>query len=166
MQTGHYNLAFVENTTAKQYPNRPDGMSMEEFLKYWPEPLPVFYQPMVDVEALWGGKWALPAIGDRVHIVMNGLGNGTVESYFIEGDKDHWLGVTVRLDKQPEWHRKQNGNRPIALVFGTEIEPLPKPKICPKCNQVMVRLEDGTYDCGCPLVDPDPEYPSLATEAC
>jgi ssDNA-binding Zn-finger/Zn-ribbon topoisomerase 1 len=31
---------------------------------------------------------------------------------------------------------------------------------CEKCGQHMVRLEDGTLDCGCP-VEASTEYPSL-----
>jgi len=69
---------------------------------------------------LWSGKNPVPpAIGERVTINFNGLGPGTVESYFIE---DRWLGVKVKLDKQPEWHRKQNPGRDFALVFGRELD--------------------------------------------
>jgi len=31
---------------------------------------------------------------------------------------------------------------------------------CKKCGQWIVRLEDGTPDCGC-YQEPDPNYPSL-----
>lgn len=34
---------------------------------------------------------------------------------------------------------------------------------CPKCGQWIVRLEDGTPDCGC-YVEPTPDYPSLDNE--
>lgn len=69
----------------------------------------------------WSGAGIPPAIGTRVYINMNGLGFGSVESYFVEGD---WLGVCVRLEKQPEWHRQQNAGRRYphsALVFGFEL---------------------------------------------
>ena len=32
---------------------------------------------------------------------------------------------------------------------------------CKKCGQIIVRLEDGTPDCGC-FVEADQNYPSLA----
>jgi hypothetical protein len=32
--------------------------------------------------------------------------------------------------------------------------------ICSKCGQVMVRLEDGTLDCGC-FQESSPDYPGL-----
>jgi hypothetical protein len=38
--------------------------------------------------------------------------------------------------------------------------------ICSKCGQVMVKLEDGTYDCGCywEPTQEDPDYPRLEKE--
>jgi hypothetical protein len=60
-----------------------------------------------------------------------GLGMGTVESYFIESE---WLGVTVRLDHQPEWHKKQRPNNPIAMVFGLEIQQLTGAKVKSEVN--------------------------------
>jgi len=36
-----------------------------------------------------------------------------------------------------------------------------KTNICHKCGQVMVRLEDGTYDCGCRYPDDEYDYPSI-----
>ncbi len=75
---------------------------------------------LADVPAVWSGKTEPPAIGAKVRINFNQLGSGVVESYFTEHG---WLGVRIRLDKQPEWHRKQNGtNRNYALVFGIELD--------------------------------------------
>lgn len=38
--------------------------------------------------------------------------------------------------------------------------------ICSKCGQVMVRLEDGTLDCGCHFTDEDYiEYPSIECDS-
>lgn len=67
----------------------------------------------------WSGTFD-PSIGDRVEIPFNGLGAGTVVSYFCEHG---YRGVRVKLDKQPEWHQKQ-GNPPYALVFGAETRPV------------------------------------------
>ena len=69
--------------------------------------------------------WSLPthppAIGERVHVRCNNLGPGKVVSYFHEHG---WLGVTVKLDSPPDWHRKQTADskRPgCCMVFGCEI---------------------------------------------
>lgn len=84
---------------------------------------------IADVPAKWSGKTEPPAIGGHVCINFNQLGSGVVESYFTEGG---WLGVKVRLDNQPEWHRKQNGaNRNYALVFGIELGTQKGGEACP-----------------------------------
>ena len=67
----------------------------------------------------WSGKLSIPEIGDRVRITFNGLGTGSVTSYFHEAG---YLGVAILLDEQPEWHEKQNGTNKTALVFGAELE--------------------------------------------
>lgn len=67
----------------------------------------------------WGSLAQPPAIGDKVTIGFNGLGTGTVESYFVEHS---WLGVCVKLDKIPDWKAKQcKTNADVALVFAPEI---------------------------------------------
>lgn len=64
---------------------------------------------------------APPAVGTRVEITFNGFGFGEVESYFVEHG---FLGVAVKLDKEPEWRRKTTGiDHSVALVFGNEIKP-------------------------------------------
>lgn len=68
--------------------------------------------------AKWSGDKPIPAIGTMVAITMNKLGSGTVLDYFVEGG---YLGVRVHLERQPEWHKKQNPNRTWAMVFGKEI---------------------------------------------
>jgi len=67
----------------------------------------------------WSGKLSIPAIGDKVRITFNGLGTGSVKSYFHEAG---FLGIAVLLDEQPDWHEKQCGVNHPALVFGAEVE--------------------------------------------
>ncbi|MDD5510469.1 MAG: hypothetical protein PHI12_06655 [Dehalococcoidales bacterium] len=117
----HYNLAFVEETDIKRFPRKAQGMSDAEYQKMFPNALMVYNAPSVQAEGMWSGKKPLPKIGDKVTINFNQLGTGIVESYFIE---DEWLGVRVRLDNEPEWHKKQNPGRPYALVFGLELDPV------------------------------------------
>jgi len=66
----------------------------------------------------WSGKLPPPAIGEHVVIKMNRFGGATVTGYFIEHG---WLGIVCRLDQQPEWHRKQGGDRNRALFFGNDL---------------------------------------------
>jgi hypothetical protein len=65
----------------------------------------------------WSGLLYPPMIGNGVTVNFNGFGTGVVVDYFIQ---DGWLGVEVKLDKQPDWHIKQGGHNPIR-VFGAEI---------------------------------------------
>ena len=71
---------------------------------------------------LWSGEGDLPGIGQRVFVSMNGLGYGTVTAYLYEAG---WLGVFVRLEDAPEWHRRQTAGRTqypgIAMVYGAEL---------------------------------------------
>lgn len=62
---------------------------------------------------------AIPAKGDKVAINFNGLGTGVVVDYFTEYA---FLGLRVKLDKQPEFHAKRCPKWPYALVFGNDIK--------------------------------------------
>jgi hypothetical protein len=62
-----------------------------------------------------------PTVGARVVVTMNAFGPATVTGYFVEHG---FLGVHVRPDKRPQWHREQNPTRDVICVFGTEIRPL------------------------------------------
>lgn len=68
----------------------------------------------------WSGKNEPPAIGAKVKAFVNGLGTGTVLSYFVEYE---WLGVLVQLDAPPEWYIKQNGANKPGHLFGIDLEP-------------------------------------------
>ena len=73
-------------------------------------------------ELLWSNLKEPPAIGQSVRINFNSLGRGAVESYFTEHG---WLGVIVKLDDPPDWHKRQTAgkeNEGKALVFGIELE--------------------------------------------
>jgi hypothetical protein len=77
----------------------------------------------------WSGDNAPPAIGAKVKVYMNSLGNGEVVGYFSEYG---WLGVLVVLSKPPSWWRKQTrerGENPAttpAHIYGKELEPYTK----------------------------------------
>lgn len=69
----------------------------------------------------WSGHGPMavpPAIGTRVHVRINDFGPGEVLSYFTEHG---FLGVKVRPDVRPAWHRKQTTHN-YCLVYGIELE--------------------------------------------
>ena len=57
----------------------------------------------------------------RVNVTMNGFGPSTVEGYFVEYG---FLGVHVRPDTRPDWHRQQNPRRHVICAFGLEVKEL------------------------------------------
>ena len=71
-----------------------------------------------------GLRWSnptmdIPAIGDRVRVIFNGFGIGTVRGYHQFGED---LFVRVQPDKYPEWYNQQHhGLRPIISASGAEI---------------------------------------------
>ena len=67
----------------------------------------------------WSGEKIPPKIGDRVNIIMNNFGIGTVLDYEV---RHGWLGVKVKVDKQPEWSKKQSGLMNEFTFFGAEIK--------------------------------------------
>lgn len=76
---------------------------------------------------LWSGAnekrfLAPPAIGERVQVTFNQLGTGTVTGYFVEAG---FLGIILKADNRPDWHKKQNPNCDLYHVFGAEIAPIP-----------------------------------------
>ena len=71
----------------------------------------------------WSNARPIPSKGERVRVVMNGLGWGTVVDYFYEtGTNLRYVGVAVALEAPPEWFVKQNNGNIPALVYGSEIE--------------------------------------------
>ncbi len=69
----------------------------------------------------WSAEFDPPAIGERIRVTMNGLGEGVVTGYFVEAD---YLGVTVKLDAPADWYAKQNGGNVPGHSFGAEIAKL------------------------------------------
>ena len=72
-----------------------------------------------DGDVWWCGVNPPPVIGDRVKVRINEFGEGEVVSYFHEHG---FLGVEVRVDHQPRWHRLKHGHCPYVLVFAIELE--------------------------------------------
>jgi hypothetical protein len=69
----------------------------------------------------WSGKNDPPALGEHVIVRTNNIGPGTVTGYFAQYG---WLGVLVKLDNPPGWWLAQNPERPLAHIFGIELDPV------------------------------------------
>lgn len=68
----------------------------------------------------WSGDSALPEIGSRVHIYMNGFGPAVVRAYF---HADGYLGVICQPDEMPDWYQRQAPGITLGHFFGRELEP-------------------------------------------
>lgn len=73
---------------------------------------------------VWSGKREVPVIGQRVLVIVNGMGEGVVSAYFFENG---YLGVHVKLDKSPEYRVRQGIGHKPAMVFGTEVRFIEQP---------------------------------------
>ncbi len=110
-----YNVPAVVNTGIARFPDVDLNEPLEEFLKRWPRPLPVYRTPEDDMDGMWSSKGPLPSIGDEIEVQMNALGKGTVTRYFFEHG---YLGLYVSLSNPPEWYVS---NAP-AMIFGAELD--------------------------------------------
>ncbi len=101
------------------------GDTYREFVE-----LPVWRQvdpasPDGDAPA-WSGQSVPPAVGDRVAVEINDLGDGEVRGYFVESG---FLGVLVHFDNPPNWYVKKNGRDGFGHIFGAEIASPPAPAV-------------------------------------
>ena len=67
----------------------------------------------------WSGLKIPPKVGDRVNVIINNFGMGTVVDYEV---REGWLGIKVKVDKQPEWSNRQSGLRNEFTFFGAEVK--------------------------------------------
>lgn len=89
------------------------------------------------IDLIWSGDTAVPVIGSRVHIYMNGFGPATVRAYF---HADGYLGVICQPDEMPDWYKKQSPGVTLGHFFGRELEPRkPTP---PAAALMVVPVED------------------------
>ena len=76
-------------------------------------------------EIKWSAEFEVPAIGEDIAIRLNGIGRAKVVGY---ATYCGYLGVMTVPYSPPQWWVWQNGMPGLhnaALVFGTEIAPLP-----------------------------------------
>lgn len=75
-------------------------------------------------EMLWSGSKPIPAIGSKVFVNMNGIGESTVKGYYVSHcEKCSFVGVMVKPDNPPEYYLKNIKNAqkdPKALPWRKE----------------------------------------------
>lgn len=74
-------------------------------------------------DPIWANAAPPPAIGTKINVNMNSLGEATVLRYFVEHG---YLGLLVQFSNPPAWYTKQNKGNPPGHIFGPEFKPLEK----------------------------------------
>ena len=72
----------------------------------------------INEEYKWTGKLSIPKVGDKLKVVINGIGEAVVQSYFVECK---YLGAIVKPLNPPKWYISQNGKNAVCHVFGAEV---------------------------------------------
>ena len=79
----------------------------------------------------WVCKNPIPAVGSKVNVKINGIGESTVLRYFVEHG---FIGLLVQPTNPPTWYIKQNGADEPCHVFPAE------------CEELQARKADGSVD--------------------
>jgi hypothetical protein len=67
----------------------------------------------------WSGPFPIPLIEERVHIFMNGFGDGVVLGY---KEAEGYLGIVVHLYDPPDWYiRNCDGVNEPATFYGADL---------------------------------------------
>ena len=69
----------------------------------------------------WASTKAIPAIGSKLNVKINGIGESIVKKYFVEYG---FIGMLVTPQNPPAWYIKQNGADSECHVFPAECEEL------------------------------------------
>ena len=69
----------------------------------------------------WVSTKAIPAIGTKLNVKINGIGESIVKKYFVEYG---FIGMLVQPLDPPAWYIKQNGADEPCHVYPAETEEL------------------------------------------
>ena len=69
----------------------------------------------------WISTKAIPAIGSKLNVKINGIGESIVKKYFVEYG---FIGMLVTPQNPPAWYIKQNGEGADCHVYPAECEEL------------------------------------------
>jgi hypothetical protein len=129
--------------TPAPVPKQPEISSSQWLNSVTPCPQWVGYPTRLSlpIDLDWSGDTAVPEIGSRVHIYMNGFGPAEVKAYF---HADGYLGVICQPDQMPDWYQKQAPGVSLAHFFGRELEPRrPMPAAAPLVMTTAVVPHDA-----------------------
>jgi len=79
----------------------------------------------------WVSTKAIPAIGTKLNVKINGIGESIVKKYFVEHG---FIGMLVKPLNPPTWYISQNGEDAECHVYPAE------------CTELEVRDDDGKVD--------------------
>ena len=69
----------------------------------------------------WISTKAIPAIGSKLNVKINGIGESIVKKYFVEYG---FIGMLVTPQNPPAWYINQNGEGADCHVYPAECEEL------------------------------------------
>lgn len=69
----------------------------------------------------WVSTYAIPKIGTKLNVKINGIGESIVKKYFVEHG---FIGMLVQPLDPPAWYIKQNGAEEPCHVYPAETEEL------------------------------------------
>ena len=69
----------------------------------------------------WVSTKSIPAIGSKLNVKINGIGESIVKKYFVEYG---FIGMLVTPQNPPAWYIKQNGKGADCHVYPAECEEL------------------------------------------
>lgn len=69
----------------------------------------------------WVSTKAIPKIGTKLNVKINGIGESIVKKYFVEYG---FIGMLVTPLNPPTWYIKQNGEGADCHVYPAEVEEL------------------------------------------
>ena len=116
--------------------------------------VPIYLDAQGD-EYLWTGASPLPAIGDKINLRINNIGNAKVVGYHTSNE---WLGIMAQPDNPPDFikkHTKEAQDDPnapkwrkegICCAFGIEVGPAktPRPATARTMAQTLRGLKKDT----------------------
>lgn len=79
----------------------------------------------------WVSTKAIPAIGTKLNVKINGIGESIVKKYFVEHG---FIGMLVKPLNPPAWYISQNGADAECHVYPAE------------CTELEARKDDGEVD--------------------
>ena len=88
----------------------------------------------------WVSTKAIPAIGTKLNVKINGIGESIVKKYFVEYG---FIGMLVQPLDPPAWYIKQNGADEPCHVYPAETEEL---RVIKQDGEVNKEFYESAHD--------------------